>query len=82
MSAVLQQISLALGVAVAGAILEIETSLTGSPLELRDFQIAFMIISALTLAAVLPFLTMAKNAGATVSGHRMRTQEEETVAVK
>ena len=82
MSAVLQQISLAMGVAVAGAILEIETTLTGSPLELKDFQIAFMIISALTLLAVLPFLAMAKNAGATVSGHRMETGEEETAAVK
>ena len=82
MSAVLQQISLALGVAVAGSILEIETLLTGSPLELRDFQIAFMIISALTLAAVLPFITMARNAGATVSGHRLPAREEETAAVK
>jgi hypothetical protein len=82
MSAVLQQISLAMGVAVAGAILEIETSLTGSPLELRDFQIAFMVISAITLLAALPFLTMAKNAGASVSGHRMGAEEEETIAVK
>src|SRR5690606_22972885 len=32
MSAVLQQISLAMGVAVAGTILEVETALTGSPL--------------------------------------------------
>ncbi len=82
MSAVLQQISLAMGVAVAGAILEIETSLTGSPLELRDFQIAFMVISAITLLAAIPFLTMAKNAGASVSGHRMGAEEEETIAVK
>ncbi|MCJ8052998.1 DHA2 family efflux MFS transporter permease subunit [Shinella curvata] len=82
MSAVLQQMSLAMGVAVAGAILEIETALTGSPLELRDFQIAFMVISAITLLAALPFLTMAKNAGASVSGHRMGGEEEETIAVK
>lgn len=82
MSAVLQQISLAMGVAVAGAILEVETSLTGSPLELRDFQIAFMVISVLTLAAVIPFIAMAKNAGSTVSGHRMTGRDEETVTVK
>ena len=79
MSAVLQQMSLALGVAVAGLILEIETTLTGSALELRDFQIAFMIISALTLTAVVPFLAMARNAGASVSGHRAA---QETTPVK
>ncbi|MBD9371162.1 DHA2 family efflux MFS transporter permease subunit [Rhizobium sp. ARZ01] len=79
MSAVLQQMSLALGVAIAGMILEVETMLTGTQLELRDFHIAFMIISALTLIAVIPFITMAKNAGASVSGHRLK---EETAAVK
>jgi EmrB/QacA subfamily drug resistance transporter len=83
MSAALQQISLAMGVAVAGTILEIETSLTGSPLGLGDFQIAFMIISVLTLAAVIPFISMAKNAGASVSGHRLAiTESETTTAVK
>ncbi|WP_242220838.1 DHA2 family efflux MFS transporter permease subunit [Shinella zoogloeoides] len=82
MSAVLQQMSLAMGVAVAGAILEIETLLSGTHLELRDFQTAFMIISALTLTAAIPFLAMAKNTGATVSGHRMAAPEAETTAVK
>jgi len=79
MSAVLQQISLAMGVAVAGAILEIETTLTGSPLELRDFQIAFMIIGGFTLTAIIPFITMARNAGASVSGHRLATPDSETI---
>lgn len=83
MTAVLQQMSLAMGVAVAGAILEIETMLTGSPLELRDFQIAFMIISAITLTAVIPLIGMSKTAGASVSGHRMKQAEEaEIVAGK
>jgi hypothetical protein len=41
-----------------------------------------MVISALTLTAILPFLAMAKNAGASVSGHRMAMQREETAAVK
>ncbi|PTM98344.1 DHA2 family efflux MFS transporter permease subunit [Mycoplana dimorpha] len=76
MSAVLQQMSLALGVAVAGTILEIETRLTGTHLQLADFHNAFMIIAVLTLAAVVPFLAMAKNAGASVSGHRLATKEE------
>ncbi len=70
MSAVLQQMSLAMGVAVAGAILEIETRITGTALTLDDFQLAFMIISAITLVSVIPFLRMKKDAGASVSGHR------------
>ncbi|MEA3535841.1 MFS transporter [Rhizobium sp. CC-YZS058] len=70
MSAVLQQMSLAMGVAVAGAILEIETRITGTALTLDDFQLAFMIISAITLVSVIPFLRMNKDAGASVSGHR------------
>ncbi|THK35674.1 DHA2 family efflux MFS transporter permease subunit [Ensifer sp. MPMI2T] len=82
MSAVLQQISLALGVAVAGAILEIETAISGGPLGLEDFHIAFMIIAGANLLATLPFLTMAKNAGASVSGHRLQMREAETTAGK
>ncbi|CAN7196680.1 DHA2 family efflux MFS transporter permease subunit [Pararhizobium sp. LjRoot238] len=83
MSAVLQQMSLAFGVAVAGAILEIETTLTGSTLELGDFQTAFMLISAITLSAVVPLIGMSKTAGASVSGHRMRQEPQaETIAVK
>ncbi|HEV7307085.1 DHA2 family efflux MFS transporter permease subunit [Ensifer sp.] len=82
MSAVLQQISLALGVAVAGAILEIETKLSGGPLQLDDFHTAFMIIAAANLIAAIPFLTMAKNAGASVSGHRLPAREIETAAGK
>lgn len=82
MSAVLQQISLALGVAVAGAILEIETKLSGGPLQLDDFHTAFMIIAAANLIAAIPFLTMAKNAGSSVSGHRLPAREVETAAGK
>ncbi|WP_376745723.1 DHA2 family efflux MFS transporter permease subunit [Sinorhizobium psoraleae] len=82
MSAVLQQISLALGVAVAGAILEIETAVSGRPLSLEDFQIAFMIIAAANLLAAIPFLRMAKDAGASISGHRLQLREVETTAGK
>jgi MFS family permease len=83
MSAVLQQMSLAFGVAIAGATLEIETALTGSKLELGDFHIAFMLISAITLSAIIPLIGMSKTAGASVSGHRMRQQPEaETIVVK
>ena len=82
MSAVLQQISLALGVAVAGAILEIETTVSGGPLTVRDFHVAFMLIAIANLLAAIPFLTMAKNAGASVSGHRLPIPAAETTAGK
>ncbi|PYE29049.1 EmrB/QacA subfamily drug resistance transporter [Rhizobium sp. PP-WC-2G-219] len=76
MSAVLQQMSLALGVAVAGAILEVENRWTGTQLELGDFQLAFMLISAITLTSVIPFIGMAKTAGAEVSGHGAAAREK------
>ncbi|WP_275791028.1 DHA2 family efflux MFS transporter permease subunit [Pararhizobium gei] len=83
MTAVLQQMSLALGVAVAGGILEIETAWTGSTLELQDFQLAFMLISAITLTAIIPLIRMSKTAGASVSGHRLPSDTEtETMSVK
>ncbi len=80
MSAVLQQISLALGLAVAGAILEIETAINGGPLALEDFHVAFMIIAGANLLAAIPFVTMAKNAGASVSRHGLAVREAETAA--
>jgi EmrB/QacA subfamily drug resistance transporter len=76
MSAVLQQMSLAMGVAIAGGILEIESTLSGSALELQDFQLAFMVISAITLTSIIPFIRMSKSAGASVSGHQMPRKEE------
>ncbi|PDT79686.1 DHA2 family efflux MFS transporter permease subunit [Sinorhizobium sp. BJ1] len=82
MSAVLQQISYALGVAVAGAILEIETAINGGPLALEDFHVAFMIIAVGNLLAAIPFVTMAKNAGASVSGHGLAMREAETTGDK
>ncbi|OLP54582.1 MFS transporter [Rhizobium rhizosphaerae] len=80
MSAVLQQMSLAFGVATAGSILEIEGWITGTHLELSDFHLAFMLISAITLVSILPFIGMSKDAGATVSGHR-RPGERQAEAV-
>lgn len=82
MTAVLQQMSLALGVAVAGGLLEIQTAISGAALQLQDFQIAFMIIAVLTLFSVLPFLSMARNAGASVSGHQLEEAEKDQLDVR
>ncbi|PZM11923.1 DHA2 family efflux MFS transporter permease subunit [Rhizobium tubonense] len=70
MSSVMQQISLALGVAVAAAILETTTFFSGTSLSVSDFHIAFFAISILTVIATIPFIRMDRSAGAIVSGHK------------
>lgn len=70
MASVLQQISLALGVALAAAILETGSTISGGHLSLRDFHAAFFIVAALSLLALLPLLRLDRDAGADVSGHR------------
>ncbi len=69
MSAVAQQISVALGVAVAGGILEATTQIRSVPLDLLDFHIAWFIVAALALVSTLQFLRLPPDAGANVSGH-------------
>ncbi|NTS30416.1 MFS transporter [Phyllobacterium sp. BT25] len=69
-SSVAQQISIALGVAVAGGILEVSTKMHGGPLQLSDFHIAFFIVAAVSSFACLSFRGLRADAGAEVSGHR------------
>ncbi|WP_337266180.1 DHA2 family efflux MFS transporter permease subunit [Oryzifoliimicrobium ureilyticus] len=69
-SSVMQQISLAMGVAVAAAILEGSIYVRGASLGVTDFHIAFYMISILTVIAAIPFWRMDRYAGAAVSGHR------------
>ena len=75
-SAVAQQISVALGVALAGVILEAFTYATGEPLGLPAFSTAFMIVAAVTVFAALPFLRLSPEAGSSVSGHGIRDTGE------
>ena len=79
-SAVSQQISVALGVAVAGLILEAFTHITGQSLGQSAFSTAFMIVAAITAFAALPFLRLAPDAGRSVSGHRLRDTGESAAA--
>ncbi|NKN38632.1 DHA2 family efflux MFS transporter permease subunit [Agrobacterium sp. a22-2] len=74
---VLQQVGLALGVAVAAAILEASTLISGAPLDLSDFHVAFAIVTGLSMLAAVPFLTLSPNAGAAVSGHGVAKAHEE-----
>jgi MFS family permease len=79
-SAVSQQISVALGVALAGLILEAFTYTTGQALGQPAFSTAFTIVAVVTAFAAVPFLRLAPDAGHSVSGHRMRDSGEATAA--
>jgi EmrB/QacA subfamily drug resistance transporter len=68
-AAVAQQTSIALGVAIAGGVLEGVTSLSGGPLDAADFSVTFYIVAALSACSVLPFLGLSPTAGSAVSGH-------------
>jgi EmrB/QacA subfamily drug resistance transporter len=68
-ASVAQQISIALGVAVAGGILEVSTNLHGGPLQLSDFHTAFFLVAAISSLAFFLFMPMKPDAGAEVSGH-------------
>lgn len=71
-SAVLQQVSIAVGVAVAGAVLETVTYATGQPLGLDAFKTAFVVVAMLTALSAIAFWPLDRNAGETVSGHQLR----------
>lgn len=73
--AVAQQLSVALGVAVAGAIIEISSMLSGGELTLFDFQIAFFAVGGLSALAGLVFVRLPADAGNNVSGHRVIAKE-------
>lgn len=65
-----QQVAIAVGVALAGGILDLLASDDGS-LSLSAFHTAFFIIAAVTTLAVIPFIGLSRDAGSTVSGHRI-----------
>jgi EmrB/QacA subfamily drug resistance transporter len=67
-----QQVSIALGVAVGGGILEATAMLTGEPVGLSAFSLAFFIVAGITVLSVIPFLRLSADAGNSVSGHRLR----------
>lgn len=68
-AAVTQQISIALGVAVAGMILEAHHRITGEETGLAAFSTAFLIVAVFAAVAALPLLRLPPNAGGSVSGH-------------
>ena len=75
--AVCQQLSVAFGVAVAGAILELSTRLRGGELALMDFQIAFFVVGGMSALAGFVYFRLPADAGNNVSGHRVKVVPKE-----
>jgi EmrB/QacA subfamily drug resistance transporter len=76
-NAVAQQISLAMGVAVAGGILDLSSSFHGGELRLADFHIAFFLVAIVSALSAFTFFRLPQDAGATVSGHRAPVMAKE-----
>jgi MFS family permease len=68
----MQQVSIAVGVALAGGVLDLVTTLSGGALDLPAFHIAFFTVAAISALAIIPFLSLPPDAGQTVSGHALR----------
>lgn len=68
--AVSQQLSIAFGVAVAGAVLELSSLTHGGRLSMIDFQVAFFVVGTLSAMAGVIYLWLPRDAGSDVSGHK------------
>jgi EmrB/QacA subfamily drug resistance transporter len=64
-----QQLSIAAGVAMAGAILEGYAGANDGALSQSAFIIAFLVVGFVSALAAIPFLSMHASAGSEVSGH-------------
>jgi EmrB/QacA subfamily drug resistance transporter len=69
-SAVTQQISVALGVAVGGGVLEFMSRTHGGVPTLADFHIAWFVVAALAALSAFFYWRLPPDAGNDVSGHR------------
>lgn len=68
MTAVAQQVSLAIGVALAGGVLEISSGLRGAPLALVDFHVGFMVVAFVSAVAFFWFARLSPDAGHELAG--------------
>jgi EmrB/QacA subfamily drug resistance transporter len=73
LSSMMQQLSVALGVATAAILLNFSQSMRAAThLALVDFRFAFVVVGVTALLASALFLRLAHDAGAEVSGHAQR----------
>ena len=75
LSAILQQVAMVFGVALAAAILNLSQFMRGGDgLAAVDFRVAFVTIGAIGLVASFQFLALPHDAAAEVSGHAAKTR--------
>ena len=73
---VAQQLSLALGVAVAALALEVSRQAGGGTLDVGDVRIALLVVAALVASSALVHLRLPRDAGEAVSGRRSAREAE------
>nr|WP_304363782.1 MFS transporter [Jiella sp. LLJ827] len=72
MMGAIQQVSIATGVALAGAILELGVVASGSDTaSLADFSLAFFVVGGVTISAAIAFMPLSPDAGDEVAGRRV-----------
>jgi fucose permease len=83
MSSVIQQLAISIGISIAAMTLEL-TRLTrgGGELAITDFTAAFAVVGLATAASVLLFLTLPKDAGHEISGHRRELAPDAVTAAR
>ena len=69
------QLTVALGVALAGGSLELVRGVHGGDPQLIDFHVSFYVIAATTLLSTVVFWFLPKKAGAHLTGHRHAAAE-------
>ena len=75
MMGAIQQVSIATGVALAGGVLELAMTMGGrDQVGTADFSLAFMVVGAVTAAAVIAFVRLSADAGDEVAGRRAAAQ--------
>ena len=70
-SSMSQQLSMVFGVAIAAGCLNLSQMWRGAPaLGVIDFQVAYLVMGLIVVVCALQFLTLHRDVGAEVSGHR------------
>lgn len=76
---VTQQVSFALGVALAGGALEFLSHQHEGAVNAADFSTAFYVVATVSALAIIPFFFLAPDAGSAISGHKKRTADPSPV---
>ena len=73
-ASMVQQLAQTLGVAVGALVLHVVLAMRGgTELAAGDFMPAFLTVGCISLTSILAFLPLARDSGAEVSGHRLKT---------